>query len=78
MKLADIKGKDSRELRSDLQSLEKEAWTMKFHTGDETTNPARPKAVRRTIARIKTVLRQRDLAKQAEATEKPQLQAGRS
>ena len=62
MKLEDIKGKDSQELRGDLQELQKEMFQIKFRGAEETSNPSRQSQLRRTIARIKTILRQRDLA----------------
>jgi len=62
MKLEDIKAKDSNELRSDLQGLHKEIFEIKFKGAEDSTNPARHSQVRRAIARIKTILRQRELA----------------
>ncbi len=62
MKLEDIKGKDTAELRGDLQGLHKELFRIKFRGAEETNNPSRHRQVRRTIARINTILRQRDLA----------------
>ncbi len=60
MKLAEIKGKDSRELALDLQALRKEYFGMKFRAAsEEVSNTARFREIRRTIARIQTVLGQR-------------------
>jgi len=65
MKLEDIKGKDSHELQGDLQGLQKELFQIKFRGAEESSNPARHSQLRRTIARIKTILRQRQLAEAA-------------
>ena len=46
----------------DLQSLHKELFEIKFKGGEDLPNPSRYRQVRRTIARIKTILRQRQLA----------------
>lgn len=62
MKLEDIKGKDSAELRGDLQELLKERFQIKFRGAEETNKPSRYRQVRRTIARINTILRQREIA----------------
>jgi large subunit ribosomal protein L29 len=62
MKLEDIQGKDTAELRGDLQGLHKELFQIKFRGAEETNNPSRHRQVRRTIARINTILRQRELA----------------
>ena len=60
MKLAEIRGKDSRELALDLQALRKEYFGMKFRAAsEEVSNTARFREIRRTVARIHTVLGQR-------------------
>ena len=65
MKLEDIQGKDSHELQGDLQGLQKELFQIKFQGAEDSSNPARHRQVRRTIARIKTILRQRAIAEAA-------------
>lgn len=63
MKLSEIRGKDSRELLLDLQALEKERFGMRFRAAsEEVAKTSRFREIRRTIARIKTVLRERELA----------------
>ena len=63
MRLSEIRGKDSRELRLDLQALEKERFGLRFRAAsEEVSNTARFREIRRTIARIKTVLRERELS----------------
>ena len=60
MRLAEIRGKDSRELALDLQALRKEYFGMKFRAAaEEVSNTARFRKIRRTIARIQTILGQR-------------------
>ncbi len=60
MRLAEIRGKDSRELALDLQALRKEYFGMKFRAAsEEVSNTARFRQIRRTVARIQTILGQR-------------------
>ena len=61
MDLSEIRGKDSRELVGDVHGLQKEAFEISFRADPNTANPARRRQIRRTIARIKTILRQREL-----------------
>ena len=62
MELAEMRGKDSRELALDLQALRKEQFTMRFRgASEEVAKTARFREIRRTVARIMTVLRQREL-----------------
>lgn len=68
--LKEIRGKDSRELKLDVQALNKELFELRFRgASEEVGNTARFQHIRKTIARIKTVLRERDLREQAAATE---------
>jgi len=63
MKLEEIRGKDSRELRLDKQALGKEFFQLRFRAAsEEVSNTSRFQAIRRTIARINTVLREREIA----------------
>ena len=63
MQISEMRGKDSRELMLDLQALQKELFGMRFRAAsEEVAKTARFQDIRRTIARIKTVLRERDLA----------------
>lgn len=62
MKLSEIRGKDSRELRLDLQALRKELFELRFRAAsEEISDSSKFRNMRRTIARINTVLRQRDI-----------------
>ena len=63
MKLAEIKGKDSRELMLDKQALRKEYFGLKFRAAsEEVSNTSRFREIRKTVARINTILAQRETA----------------
>ena len=68
MKAADLREKTPDQLRDQLASLKKEAFNLRFQqaTG-QIENTARMRAVRRDVARVKTVLNQK--AAQAAASE---------
>ncbi len=59
MKAADVRAKSTDELNDELLALKKEQFNLRFQqaTG-QLENTARQRAVRRDIARIKTVLAQ--------------------
>ncbi|MDP6850248.1 MAG: 50S ribosomal protein L29 [Planctomycetota bacterium] len=60
MKPAEVRGKEDTELDFDIESLEKELFDLKFRSLTEgNANPSRIRAIRRDIARMKTVLRER-------------------
>ncbi len=64
MKAQDLKAKTPDELRDALVALKKEAFNLRFQAAtNQLQNTARMRAVRRDVARIKTVLN----AKAAEA-----------
>lgn len=66
MKLDEIRGKDSRELELDAEALRKELFDLKFRAAsEEVANSARFRTIRRSIARINTVLRERELTEAA-------------
>ena len=60
MKIEDVRAKNDGELDSELMALKKEQLNLRFQraTG-QLENTSRVKAVRRDIARIKTILKQR-------------------
>ena len=60
MKIEDVRAKNDSELDSEIMALKKEQLNLRFQraTG-QLENTARVKAVRRDIARIKTILNQR-------------------
>lgn len=60
MKAADVRAKSEDELKEQLLSLRKEAFNLRFQKASgQLENTARARQVRRDIARIKTVLRQK-------------------
>ena len=57
MKIKDIRDKSTEELKGELEKLKKEAFNLRFQkAGGQLENTARVRFVRRTIARILTVL----------------------
>lgn len=71
MQVSEMRGKDSRELSLDLHELRKEAFNMRFRAAsEEVAKTARFKEIRRTVARIKTVLRQRQIEEQKQQAAK--------
>jgi len=65
MKSEDVRAKSADELKEELLKLRKEAFNLRFQKASgQLENTARAKTVRRDIARIKTVLRERESAAQ--------------
>ena len=63
MKMSEIRGKDSRELKLEVQSMRKELFGLRFRgAAEEISNTSRFRDLRRQIARIHTVLREREIA----------------
>lgn len=57
MKAEELRKKNSNELQNELQELLKEQFKLRMQKGSgQMSNPARIKAVRRDIARIKTIM----------------------
>jgi len=60
MKAQDVRGKTPDQLSDELEGLEKEAFNLRFQrSSGQLENTARVRAVRRDIARIKTILREK-------------------
>jgi len=60
MNIEEVRSKTDSELRFDLGNLKKELFDLKFRTSTEnTTDPSRVRVVRRSVARINTVLHER-------------------
>ena len=60
MKAEDIRAKSHDELTNELLSLKKEAFNLRFQAASgQLENTARVRQVRRDIARLKTVARQK-------------------
>ena len=63
MKAKDVKAKTSDELNTELEQLTKEVFNLRFQKASgQLENTSRVREVRRTIARIKTVLGERQRA----------------
>ena len=57
MKIEDIRNKNIEELESELEKLKKESFNLRFQkAGGQLENTARVRLVRRSIAKILTVL----------------------
>ena len=68
--IEEIRGTDSAELKANLADLRKEQFELRFHgsgEGEAGMNTVRSRIIRRTIARILTVLGDRDRKQAAEA-----------
>lgn len=68
MNAQDLRDKTPDQLREDLVQLKKEAFNLRFQqaTG-QVENTARMRQVRRSVARVKTILNQKAAAAAAEA-----------
>ena len=67
MKISKIKEMSSPELEKELTELKSELFKLRFSLATNgLDNPMKIKTVKRDIARIKTVLRERELKEQAE------------
>ena len=67
MKLEDIRGKESAELQEDLQAMRKELFQLRFKSSGDVEKPSRFRELRRSIARVHTVLRQREIEQEAKS-----------
>ena len=62
MKIKDIRAMSSEELKSELGSLKSELFKLRFSLATNgLDNPMKIKQVRKDIAKINTILRQREL-----------------
>lgn len=63
MKAKDLRNKSREELNSELLALKEELFKLRFqHATNQLDNPMQLKAVKRDIARVKTVLREMEIA----------------
>jgi large subunit ribosomal protein L29 len=63
MNASEVRGKSTDELAAELEQLSKEVFNLRFQKASgQLENTARVREVRRTIARIKTVLGERERA----------------
>ena len=62
MKAKDIREKTETELQKELGELKSELFKLRFqHATNQLENPMKLKGVKKSIARIKTILREREL-----------------
>jgi large subunit ribosomal protein L29 len=60
MNIEEVRSKTDAELGFDLKNMKKELFDMRFQMATETSaNPARIRVLRRSIARVATVLHER-------------------
>lgn len=65
MSIKDIRDKSTADLNKEIDSLKEELFTLRFQkaTG-QLENPLKIREVRKTIARIKTVITERELSEE--------------
>ena len=69
MKIDMIRELGAADLAKELENMKKELFNLRFqHVTGQLENPLRMKDVKRDIARIKTVIRENELAKEEQAT----------
>jgi large subunit ribosomal protein L29 len=67
MKIEEIRGKSQEELGSQLEGMKRELFDMRFKSASQSLpDPSRIRALRRTIARMCTVIRERELGPQGQ------------
>ena len=60
MKVEEVRSKTDSELDYDLENMKREMFDLRFKSSTESlTNPARIRVLRRSIARIETILHER-------------------
>ncbi len=68
--MEEIRGKDSRELRYELGELRKELFEIRMQLTSDATKASGVRDIRRKIARILTVLREREAADAGKTAER--------
>ena len=62
MKASELRGLNAEDAKNRLEELEEEACNLRFqHVSGQLTSPIRLRQVRRDIARVRTLMRERDL-----------------
>jgi len=62
MKASELRGLNAEDAKNRLEELEEEAFNLRFqHVSGQLTSPIRLRQVRRDIARVRTLMRERDL-----------------
>ena len=68
MKTSELREMTAAELETKLQSLKEELFNLRFQLAiNQLDNPMRVSAVKKDIARVKTVIRQNELSEKADA-----------
>ena len=68
MKIQELRSKEDKELRFDLQNMRKELFDLRFQSASENvSNSSRIGELKKDVARILTILNERKLALAAEA-----------
>ena len=68
MKTSELREMTSAELTTKLQDLKEELFNLRFQLAiNQLDNPMRISAVKKDIARVKTVIRQNELSEKADA-----------
>lgn len=68
MKTSELREMTSAELETKLASLKEELFNLRFQLAiNQLDNPMRISAVKKDIARVKTVIRQNELSEKADA-----------
>lgn len=62
MKASELREKTQQELNEELRELKSELFKLRFqHATNQLDNPMKLKEVKRSIARVKTIMREREL-----------------
>ncbi|MGQ0552162.1 MAG: 50S ribosomal protein L29 [Planctomycetota bacterium] len=62
-RLKELREKEDSELAFDIQALQKELFDLRFKSSSEgLAKPSRIRAIRREVARLRTLLRERELS----------------
>ena len=65
MKASEVRAKTENELNEELKNLKEEFFNLRFQNAiNQLDNPMRIKAVKKDIARVKTILRELELKSQ--------------
>jgi large subunit ribosomal protein L29 len=60
--VAEMRGKEADDLRREIAAAEREIWKIRFGRGSEKAgDPSKIRTLRREVARMLTVLREREL-----------------
>lgn len=70
MKAKELRSKENKELSYDLKNYKKELFELRFQSASENlTNPSRIGEIKRTVARILTILKEREKAESSAAAD---------